>query len=434
MRERKNILSSADPYLLILYIILLCIGCLNLYSTTFNEELNITSYEKQFIWAGVSIVLAFVILIIDLKFYESLAYFIYSFFLLLLIAVLIFGSTKKGAKSWFEIGGFIAIQPTEFVKFATALAISKYLSVKGIKLDRLSVKFIPILFLFLPVLLILLQPDAGSALVFFSLYLALYREGYPGSILGYGFLAIFLFLLSVYVDSKFWDLSWLDIKLPVKYLLMFFVSIIVIWLLRFVYPYKKKGLWLKIIGYIVVINMYILMVGNIFNSSLLEDRHRNRINGLLGLVEDKQGTGYNVHQSKIAIGSGGFMGKGFMQGTQTKYDFVPEQRTDFIFCTIGEEWGFIGTSFVVLLYTVLIIRIIFTSERQKSVFSRIYGYCVASIFFFHVAVNIGMTIGLVPVIGIPLPFLSYGGSALWAFTILLFIYIKLDSERKYILG
>lgn len=431
MRSRSNILSSVDPYLLGSYLFLILVGALNLYATTSTETVDFTSYEKQFLWVGLSLIIATFTMVTDVKFFESFAYVLYGLFTFLLLAVLLFGTSHKGARSWFELGGGIALQPTEFVKFATALAIAKYLSAYNTRIENMRTKLICFSFMLLPMLLIMLQPDAGSALVFLAFYLALYREGFSGTILGYGFLAAFLFLFTIYIQSKNWIVSE-AILIRGKYIFMFLISIVVIWVVKVIYERKKGKFWLVFL-YLIAINGFIYSVDFTFNR-LLEDRHRNRINELLGITFNPKGTGYNVHQSKIAIGSGGFFGKGFTQGTQTKYDFVPEQRTDFIFCTIGEEWGFIGSLIVISAFLVLIIRIVILAERQKSAFSRVYGYSVASILFFHFTINIGMTIGLIPVIGIPLPFISYGGSSLWAFTILLFIFIKLDSERRYILG
>lgn len=431
MRERKSIFSNIDVYLLLCYVALIIIGSLNLYATTSTETVEFTSYEKQFVWVLFSFVLAIFTMVVDVKFFESFASILYAFFVFLLLAVLIFGTSHKGAKSWFELGGGIALQPTEFVKFATALMLAKYLSQHDVRVEHLKTKVISFGFILLPMLLIMLQPDAGSALVFWAFYLALYREGFPGEVLGYGFLAVFLFLFTIYLQTKNWVLSE-AIVIRGKYLFMGILLPIIYWI-YYTINTRKKGKFFKALLYVIAINGFIYSVDFAFNN-LLEDRHRNRINELLGITFNPKGTGYNVNQSKIAIGSGGFWGKGFTQGTQTKYDFVPEQRTDFIFCTIGEEWGFVGSVFVISIYMLLIARIVIIADRQKASFSRIYGYAVASILFFHFFINIGMTIGLIPVIGIPLPFISYGGSSLWAFTILLFIFIKLDSERKFILG
>ncbi len=428
MRNRSSILANVDIYILISYVVLILIGCLNLYATTYTEEISFPSYQKQFLWAGLAFTIALLVMITDAKFYESFSYILYVLFMVLLASVLVFGQENKGAKSWFEIGS-IAIQPTEFAKFATALAISRFLSSYNIRVEHFKTKAIVFLLLFLPIGLILLQPDAGSALVFLSIYFALYREGFPEYVLTLGFLAVFLFLLTVYFIFKGWYINYLGFSIPY----IVFVVPIASYFFLFINSRKKKNLFPRSLFYASIIVVYIFSVNFLFTKAL-EQRHRNRILQTMSLVDDKKGVGYNVNQSKIAIGSGGFLGKGFLNGTQTKYDFVPEQRTDFIFCTIGEEWGFLGSTAIVGIYLFFLTRLLIASERQKSRFSKIYGYCVTSIFFFHFAINIGMTIGLVPVIGIPLPFLSYGGSSLWAFTILLFIFLKLDSERKFILS
>lgn len=435
MRKKTSYLANINPWIVCGYLLLLLLGWLNLYATTYTEELTLPSYQKQLIWIAASFILALIILTIDANFYESFANIIYIVFMVTLLAVLVFGASHKGARSWFNIGSF-AFQPTEFAKFATALFMAKFLSNSQKKINHLKTFMNVAGIIFLPMLLISLQPDPGSAIVFIAFYFALYREGFPGWILAVGFLAVSLFLLTIYLQSNYTDLwGLLENKLNTLYIFMCLVPFIVYRIVKAISS-RKTAMSKKVsrtILWALVINVFMGSVSFIFNSSLLKDRHRNRVNEMLGITHDPSGVGYNVHQSKIAIGSGGFWGKGFLDGTQTKYDFVPEQRTDFIFCTVGEEWGFVGTTLVIIIYLLLIMSIIQAAERQKAAFSRIYGYCVASLFFFHFAINIGMTIGLVPVIGIPLPFFSYGGSSLWAFTILLFIFIRLDAERKFIL-
>ena len=382
----------------------------------------------------------------------------------MLIFVLIFGREINGAKSWFEIGN-VLIQPAEFAKFATSLAIARYFSSYNLKIHKLKTLIISGIILFLPAVLILFQNDTGSALVYFSFILVLYRQGLSGTFLLFALMIAILFVLSL--------------VFPLEILFAFFlISSSIIY--YFVRPRIKElglgiGIFVVIFGSIFVIKIYgkieiaiyqlliiatfissifylflayknkinfasfiviVLLTSMIYTSSvdyffnnILEEHQQSRINVLLGIKSDPLGTGYNVNQSKIAIGSGGFFGKGFLKGTQTKFDFVPEQSTDFIFCTVGEEWGFAGTSVVILLYLFLLIRLLIITERQRSVFNRTYGYGVVSILFFHFVINVGMTIGLAPVIGIPLPFFSYGGSSLWAFTVLLFIFIRLDASR-----
>ena len=334
--------------------------------------------------------------------------------ILALIGVLFLGIEVNGAKSWYDLG-FLRIQPSEFAKFATCMAVAKYLSTLHINLKDIRTKLIAGTIVLIPALLIVLQNDTGSALVYTAFIIVLYRVGLPGTILILGISATLLFVSSILVPKIY-----LLITLAVLSAIFFFLS-------------RKR------IREIIVITTIFIMAASFTLSvdyvleNVLEPHHVTRIKILLGQESDPHGDGYNVHQSMIAIGSGGFVGKGFLDGTQTKFNFVPEQSTDFIFCTIGEEWGFLGSAFVVVLYITFLLRIIFIAERQRSVFSKIYGYGVASILFIHVAINIAMTIGLAPVIGIPLPFISYGGSSLWAFTILLFVFINLDSYRLQVL-
>lgn len=324
------------------------------------------------------------------------------------------GKEIAGARSWYQIGPF-SLQPSEFAKFATALALAKYLSRIDLDISKLSTRITAAVIIFTPSVIILLQPDTGSAMVFAALVLVLFREGLSGSLLILGFVVALLFILALLVN---------------KFILIGFLAsnaLLVIWLFK---ELRKKWIWVA--GILLVAAAYVFSVDYAFEN-VLEAHQKTRINVLLGKESDPHGAGYNINQSKIAIGSGGFAGKGFLKGTQTKFKFVPEQSTDFIFCTVGEEWGFVGSTLVIVLMMGLMIRIIILAERQRSKFSRIYGYAVASILFFHFAVNIGMTIGLFPVIGIPLPLISYGGSSLWGFTILLFIFIRQDSVKLELL-
>jgi rod shape determining protein RodA len=332
----------------------------------------------------------------------------------MLIGVLLFGITVAGSKSWFKLGSF-AIQPAEFAKFATALALAKYLSLLHIDISRLKTKVIAVGLIFTPSVLILLQNDTGSALVYFSFVLVLFRQGFSGLILVVGVVMAVLFV-STLMLGELWVIGGM--------------AVLVLLLLTFLKKYRKQAK--TVIGILVLASSFVFSVNYAFEH-VLEPHQKMRINVLLGLEQDLRGAGYNVNQSKIAIGSGGLTGKGFRNGVLTRYHFVPEQSTDFIFCTVGEEWGFIGSSVVILLFLSLLIRLVLLAERQRSRFSRIYGYGVASVLFFHFSVNIAMTIGLAPVVGIPLPFFSYGGSSLWAFTILLFIFIKQDANRLNVL-
>lgn len=419
MRIQRSIFQNIDWITVSIYLALLLIGWVNIYAAVFNEAhssiLDLSqNYGKQLIWIVSSLVLAIFILVIDGKFYESFAWVIYLILLLTLVAVLGFGKEVSGSKSWFEIGNF-RIQPAEFAKFATGLALARFLSITSINMKDLRTKMIAGAIVAIPAALVLLQNDTGSALVFGSFVFVLYREGLSKNVLIFGFFAVLLFVLALMIE--------------LKTLLIVIGSIVAIAMLLL--RKTKRNIITMVLIFMATTTM-IYSVDYVFQK-VLEPHQRERINVLLGKETDLKGAGYNVNQSLIAIGSGGFAGKGFLNGTQTKFDFVPEQSTDFIFCTVGEEWGFVGSVVVLLLYLGLLYRILFVAERQKSPFTRIYAYAVASIIFIHVMVNIGMTIGLLPVIGIPLPFMSYGGSSLWSFTILLFILIRLDSYRMFIL-
>ena len=439
MRNRENILANIDWTLVLLYLVLMFLGWANIYAAVYNEEHRSIfslsqNYGKQLIWIITSLLLAIAVLMIEGKFFTAFSFPIYGLMMLLLIAVLLFGREIGGSKSWFTMGSF-SFQPSEFAKFATCLAIAKYLSFLNIKIRNIKTKIIAALFICIPLSLILLQHDAGSALVFISLVFVLYREGLSGNFLLSGLFAVLLFIITLVLQDTFVKLPF-NINISGKTVL---ISVLVLlaaaaYLLTGRDKYQRSRHRKGPDILFVIITVLVLSVGFVYSvdyisDNLLSEHQRDRIHELLSIKSDPKGTGYNVNQSKIAIGSGGFFGKGYLQGTQTKYAFVPEQSTDFIFCTVGEEWGFAGCLVIISLFMALLFRIIIVAERQRSIFSRIYGYGVASILFFHLAINIGMTIGLAPVIGIPLPFFSYGGSSLWGFTILLFILIKLDAFR-----
>ncbi len=419
MREQKNIFSNIDWTTVLIYLALVFIGWINIYAAVYSDEhKNIfdisQNYGKQLVWIGASILLALIILFIDTKVFSAFSFLIYAATILLLIAVLFAGKEISGSKSWFSIGGF-AFQPCEFAKFATNLVLAKYLSSLNINIKKFRTKLVSAVIIGIPAVLILLQNDTGSALVFFAFILILYREGMSGNVLIIGLSTIILFFLTILINK----------------LIIIGIIVATVLLLYFIVKRNKKNI-------ITLITIFILTSGFVFSvgytmENILGKHQKERIEVLFGKKIDLKGAGYNINQSKIAIGSGGFFGKGFLRGTQTKYDFVPEQSTDFIFCTIGEEWGFFGSSIVIVLFVGLMIRLVFLAERQRSAFSRIYGYGVAVIIFFHFLINIGMTTGLAPVIGIPLPFFSYGGSSLWAFTILLFIFIRQDANRMQML-
>lgn len=432
-RNQNNIFYGVDRLTIVTYVLLVILGWLNIYAAVFDEEhQNIfdtsQKYGKQLIWIAGAAIIAFSILLIDANFYTVFSYGFYVFFLIANIVVIWLGREVKGSRSWFRFGDF-GIQPAEFMKFATNLALAKFLSNSTIIVNqqfRLRFKdliknykntIVALLIMLLPLVIIKkLQDETGLAIVFVAFIIVLYREGLSVTFLIFGLLAAILFVVTLVLSS----LSTLLISLGVIALIAFIL-----------FGRSKKS-------FITIMFVYMAAAGVVLTTDYvydhLETHQRIRIDVLLGRGNvNLKKEGYNVNQAKIAIGSGGFIGKGYLQGTQTKYDFVPEQDTDFIFCTVGEEWGFVGSTAVIFMELFLILRIIFLAERQRSDFSRIYGYGVAAVLFFHLAINIGMTIGLMPVIGIPLPFFSYGGSSLWSFTILLFIFIKLDANRLLIL-
>lgn len=473
MRRNTSILSNTDWLSVGLFLTLIILGWFNIYSAVYNEEhqsiFDLSQrYGKQLIWIGAALVLAVIIFLIDTKFYYYFAWPIYTLSALSLILLFLLGTEVHGARSWFQLGGF-NLQPSEFAKIATCLGLAKYLSGYNIKIKSFKTTAWILVIIFLPSLLIALQPDLGSSLVFVALILVAYREGFSNIILVIGVLLIVLFFFTLLVDKLvilliltglgvivFWLFSSsakralgaaLIVLIPgsVLYTLrevnvlemnpyfIFLLSILIALPVYFVYAYRKKLRYVSLIVLMLAGSILFTFSVDYFFNNILKDHQQHRVNILLGIESDPLGRGYNVNQSKIAIGSGGLSGKGFLKGTQTKFDFVPEQSTDFIFCTIGEEWGFLGTTIVIGLFLLLLLRLIKIAERQRSEFSRVYGYGVVAILFFHFAVNIGMTIGLLPVIGIPLPFFSYGGSSLWAFTILLFILLRLDANRMELL-
>ncbi|MEQ8324848.1 MAG: rod shape-determining protein RodA [Vicingaceae bacterium] len=433
MRNNQGIFERIDWVTVSLYLLLVFVGWLNIYAAVYNEEhqsiFDISQrYGKQLLWIGAAIVIAIAVLLVDFRFYSSFGYVLYAIMMALLLAVLIFGTEVKGARSWFTFGS-VAIQPSEFAKFATGLALAKYLSGLNVKVQNSKTRFISFVIIFLPAVLILFQPDTGSTLVYASLLVVMYREGLSGKYFTLAISVALLFIFTLLIRNSSIGLSG-EYSLDGGWILVTMLAILGIFV-SIVFR-KIKYVWQFVVIVFVLASCVILSVDYVFDN-VLQAHQTKRIDVLLGLEDDPKGAGYNVNQSMIAIGSGGFAGKGYLQGTQTKYDFVPEQSTDFIFCTIGEEWGFLGSLVLITLFVFLFLRLIQLAERQRSPFSRIYGYAVASILFFHFAVNIGMTIGLAPVIGIPLPFISYGGSSLWSFTVLLFIFVKLDSDRLNIL-
>ncbi len=470
--KRGKILANIDWISIVVMLVLMILGWINIYAAVYDEShksiFDLSQrYGKQLLWIGIAIPISFIIMLIDSKFYSAFAYPFYTIGILLLIAVLIFGVEINASKSWFEIGSF-RVQPAEFMKFMLCLAIAQQISSNQFSMNRINSLFRLGIIMGLPIFLVFLQNDTGTALVFFSLIFVFYREG-MNSVLFFtciALVALFILALAVSLLPLFVAISMLtalayyivSVRSKDSRIILMIVVILSAAAIYFsresvseefnetlgvllivaslipmlIYYFKKKDKnLLLLIGIASIVTFYAFSVDYVFDN-MLQEHQQNRINQLLGKHHDPLGVGYNLNQSKIAIGSGGFSGKGFLQGTQTKYNFVPEQSTDFIFCTIGEEWGFLGSSIVLFLILFLILRIVFLAERQRSAFSRIYGYGVASVLFFHVAINVGMTIGLAPIIGIPLPFFSYGGSSLWAFTILIMIFLKLDSDRLQI--
>lgn len=469
MTRNKNIFRRIDRISAGIFLLMIIMGWFNIYAAVYNEEhsglFDFTQrYGKQFVWIIATVILAVFTIIIDNRFYFFFAWFIYGLTIFLLIMVLLVGNEINGAKSWFEIGSF-TFQPSEFAKTGTALALASYMNLRKNDLKRFGI-FIPaIAIIAFPAILVALQPDMGSATVFFALFLVLFREGmnpyffYSGIIMVILFFFTLLFnnlylslgiiagaLLIAYILTRNWKLCLTGLLIlvlagSVFYMLnrfvikslsnemVVFIAVIVSGAIFSLYSYYRRAVRLFVVILFLLGSLaFVNSVDFTFNN-LVKPHQKERVEIMLGFKSDPHGTGYNVNQSIISIGSGGLTGKGYLRGTQTKFKFVPAQSTDFIFCTVGEEWGFMGSIVVIGLYMALLIRLIILAERQRSVFSRVYGYSVVSVIFFHYMVNIGMTIGLVPVIGIPLPFFSYGGSSLWGFTVLLFIFLRLDASR-----
>ncbi len=470
MRRTENILVRIDKISILLFLVMVVLGWLNIYAAVYNEEhrgiLDLSQrYGKQFVWILAAIILAGFVVLIDNRFYFFFGYFLYGGAILLLILVLVLGKEINGARSWFEFGS-ITLQPSEFAKAGTALAIARYLHSRGQELTKLKTLLETSAIILLPAVLTAIQPDMGSVIIYLGFFMVLFREGLSPYIFISGLLMILLFFITLLFNNLYltliligaaFFLAWLatrkwkvclaglailTIITGLLYLfdqyflkridteLIIMISLILSGIAFAWYIYRQKAFAVLVIYLFLFVSiMYVNSVDYAFNN-ILKPHQKERISILLGLKSDPFGTGYNVNQSIISIGSGGFAGKGFLQGTQTKFKFVPKQSSDFIFCTVGEEWGFIGSVVVIGLYLGLLLRLVFLAERQRSFFSRIYGYGVISIFLMHFFINIGMSIGIVPVIGIPLPFFSYGGSSLWGFTILLFVFLRLDASRK----
>ena len=479
-RIEDNIKGSVDWVVILLYFVLVTCGWISIYGASYDYESSQSMYDlstragMQLVWMGISAVLAFILLKLDSNVYDVSAYLIYSFFIFLLLLTVFIAPDIKGSRSWIVITNSIRFQPAEFAKFAVALALARFLNSYNFKLMTVKNILIVACLIIIPMLLIFAQKEAGSALVYLAFILAIYREGLPGVILLFGLCAIVLFVIGLkysevsmgmlslgevisviivifvsiglianfkkdykivryiiatiaiisgglYLASKYYDIDWGVVVLCILATFILFLLVLAI--------VKLSKTYLYIALFSIIASGYIASESYVF-SDILQPHQQMRIKVSLGMEDDLMGAGYNVNQSKIAIGSGGLTGKGFLNGTQTKLKYVPEQDTDFIFCTVGEEHGFVGSVAILLLFTVFILRLIYLSERQKSTFGRVYGYCVASVFLFHLTINVGMVIGILPVIGIPLPFFSYGGSSLLGFTILLFIFLRIDMYRK----
>ena len=480
----KNVsfIKSVDWVIIALYLVLVICGWFSICGASYTYgEPDFLSFDtragKQLIWIGCSLAIGFVLLMLEKKLYEMLAYVFYALIILLLIATIFVGSDIKGSHSWIRLGGGVNLQPAEFAKAATALALARYMSSYGFSMHNLRDLLKVIGLIMLPMLIIIMQKETGSALVFLSFFLMLYREGMSGAFLFSGICAIVYFIVGIrFADVPLWGMPVSTGEFVVLFLiqlctagmlgtyirkksLMYWTGGIILgvtgvallfslYVIPFDVAWIQLGLCILLILYLIYmwlrerinnfayIAMFILgsvvffYSSNYVFSEVLSEHQKPRIEVVLGMKEDLTGAGYNVNQSKIAIGSGGLTGKGFLNGTQTKLKYVPEQDTDFIFCTIGEEQGFLGASAVLLLFLAFILRIMALAERQPDAFGRVYGYSLVGIFLFHLFINVGMVLGITPVIGIPLPFFSYGGSSLWGFTILLFIFIRIDSVRK----
>ncbi len=479
MYRRVNTYKGLDWWTIGMFLLLVTFGWMNIYGATYSfEQTELLTFDsnagKQLLWIATACVMGIILLAIDSKFYDTFAYFIYGFWLLVLLITPFLATNINGSLSWLRLGP-VSLQPAEFAKCFTALAVAKYMSRYEYKVRDWHDLIIPGVIIGIPILIIMiLQRETGSALVFLSFVFMLYRQGMSGYVLLVGAVAIFFFIIAIRFSINPLPIGignvgmliclllilliecifllrqkksyyayflaggvvlgcsigliiniWIPVNFNTLSLIIVIISILYLGWLAFYWRLKE---YLILFIFTILSTGYCYLCDFAFNH-ILQEHQRTRIEVLFGMKDDPYGAGYNINQSKIAIGSGGLTGKGFLQGTQTKLDYIPEQHTDFIFCTVGEEWGFLGSTFVLILYMIFILRLIALAERQKDKFSQIYAYCVASIFFFHLAINVGMVIGLLPVIGIPLPFFSYGGSSLWGFTLMLFILLKLDASR-----
>lgn len=424
MAREIDIKKGLDWTTVWIYIILLVIGLVNIYAAVYNVDNPKPIYSldhnagKQIMFMVLAFIIIMIILFIDYKVYDTFAYIFYGLWIGVLILTIFIAPEIKGSKSWLRFGGF-QFQPAELAKTITLLALAKYLSTQGVTMSKLNNLVKACLIIFIPPVIIVLQKETGSALAFAAFIIILYREGLPGVYPALFLTFVALFILGLLFEDQLWIIV-LGLAL---------VAVLFWYLFLKRYERNRQNMQ-RVIGLFILFSAFVLAVDFAFNH-VFAPHQQNRIRVLVNPDVDPLGAGWNISQSKLAIGSGGLLGKGYLQGTQTKFDFVPEQSTDFIFCTVGEEWGFAGVFVVIALYFILITRIYNLAEKQKFKFARVYGYGVASVLFFHLLINIGMTIGLIPIIGIPLPFMSYGGSSLLSFTILLFIFLKLDAHRSY---
>ena len=482
-KQHKGVLRSLDWWTILIYLALLTFGWVSVCGASYSYgDTDIFSLDTrsgmQIVWIGTSIILGFILLMLDDSYYETFAFIIFGVMLVLLFATIFNPHSIKGSRSWLVLGP-LRLQPAEFAKFATALALAKLMSIYGYDIHKWKHFAAALVVIFVPMIFIVLQHETGSALVYTSFFLMLYREGMPGSVLLTGVAMVVYFVVGIrFADVMMWytpasvgrfsvllmimlfstSMVWVyckDRQRALQFLAVTVGSSLVLLLFSlFVIPFDITKVMMAVCGLLILYLVWLWLSTRFRNylwialfalgslvfysgadyvlNNMMQPHQRVRINVLLGLEEDLKGAGYNVHQSEIAIGSGGLEGKGFLNGTQTKLKFVPEQDTDFIFCTVGEEEGFVGSAGVLLLFLALILRLIHLAERQPHAFGRIYGYCVLSIFLFHVFINVGMVLGLTPVIGIPLPFFSYGGSSLWGFTLLLFIFLRIDAGRNLV--
>jgi rod shape determining protein RodA len=460
LRNGNGIFGNIDLGLVLIYLILIFLGLSNIYSSVFDEshaslfDLS-TEHGKQVMWIGISLFLGLIILLLDGTFIIKNSYWIYGVTMLLLLLVL-FTAPIHGARSWFGFGG-VGIQPAEFAKIGVCMALARHLSVKGLAKKRrqesrrltignlfgyaitsIQTESRTLLILALPSILVLLQPDAGTFIIFTSFILVLYREGYAGNILLFGIVSVIIAVITLLVADANFFLPFTKVMLSGKFgifLILLILGLIFFLIIKqFVVPRERKTVYKALVGSIIVSIVFINFV-EIGYTNILKSHQKTRIDLVLGKIQDPNGHGYNINRAKAAIGSGGFLGKGYKQAklANASQKHVPEQSTDFIFCTWSEERGFLGSFLLVIIYMSLLLKIVIIAERQRSSFTRIYAYAVGGIFFYHFMINIGMAIGLAPVIGIPLPFFSYGGSGMMSFSILIFILLKLDSERKTVL-